>query len=769
MKKKTLGILTFNRARNYGAVLQTLALKDICEELGYEVHTVNYWKDTPETDPDPVKGFLSAPNKKRAAVKLARAVLSAAGDRRRRIAFSDFRRAYLNESDVCISGEEVAALGYDVYISGSDQIWNYRITGGRFDPVYFGNDLGSARRIVYAASAQDTPFPLDMEQAFKAMLEAADAPVSIREEKLAGYAAGLTGYRYPVVLDPTLLAGRRFLDKLPEVRTPKEPYILIYQIDANPASDVSVAALEKHFGCRAYTMTVPRLGSVHGRKGDEGPEAFLSLLKNARFLVTNSFHGVALSLLLEKDFFVYDNGGVMTRIDSLLDAVGLNDRKIKLVKDIDPDRKIAFAPVQERLAVLRKNSMEYLTNALQGTDMRVRTEEVPQFRLQPWEQRGKHDCSGCSACADVCPAAAITMAPDAEGFLYPVVDADKCIRCGKCDKVCGFVPKSQWEPGFEYPRAYGIKHKEESTRLTSRSGAAFVAFSDRILDAGGVVYGAAFQKDFSVKHIRAVTREARDLMKGAKYVQSDVSGVFTQVAEDLKAGKDVLFSGTPCQISGLLAMLQDRKVDREKLVCCDLVCHGTPSPAIWKDYVAHVEKKHGSPVKVANFRDKSFGWEAHCESFLLENGKKIAGRDYTDLFYEHIMMRPSCHNCKFANVNRVADLTLADFWGIEKNDAAFNDNKGVSLVLVSSQKGADLLEAVKENLHWFECEITNCLQPTLVKPTAVSGRRELFWEDYGQMDFAAFLKKYTTPLSPVSRAKRTVKQLLYRMGVRNHP
>ena len=310
---------------------------------------------------------------------------------------------------------------------------------------------------------------------------------------------------------------------------------------------------------------------------------------------------------------------------------------------------------------------------------------------------------------------------------------------------------------------------EEATRLTSRSGAAFIAFSDWILEAGGTVYGAAFQPDFSVKHIRATTKAERDRMKGAKYVQSDVSAVYPQAAEDLKEGKAVLFSGTPCQISGLLAMLETQKVGRENLICCDLVCHGTPSPAIWRDYVSYVEKENSSAVKIANFRDKSFGWDSHCESFVLENGKKIVSRDYTDLFYDHIMMRPSCHNCHFANVNRVADLTLADFWGIEKNDATFNDNKGVSLVLVSSQKGAALLDAVKDQLHWFACDIANCLQPTLVKPTVVSGRRDVFWADYIQMDFKSFLKKYTTPLTGVSRVKRTVKQLLYRLGVRSHP
>ena len=399
----------------------------------------------------------------------------------------------------------------------------------------------------------------------------------------------------------------------------------------------------------------------------------------------------------------------------------------------------------------------------------VRADAQTQFVLAPMANRAKRDCSGCTACADVCPVEAISMQSDEEGFLYPTINEGKCIHCGKCDKVCGFVPKRAAETGYEFSKAYGIKHKDDATRQSSRSGAAFVAFSDDILDCGGVVYGVAMQPDFSVRHIRAESKAVRNLMKGVKYVQSDTTGIYPLVLNDLRDGRTVLFSGTPCQVSGLQAMLDAQKVSRAKLICCDLVCHGTPSPAIWRDYVSFVEQKYHSPVREANFRDKCFGWDSHCESFLLENGKKIVSRDYTDMFYDHIMMRPSCHNCHFANVHRVADITLADFWGIEKNDASFNDNKGVSLVLVSSAKGAALLEKVKHQLHWFECDIKNCIQPTLVKPTTPSGRREIFWKDYSKMEFPAFLKKYTQPLTSIGRSKRIIKRVLYALGIRKHP
>ena len=190
---------------------------------------------------------------------------------------------------------------------------------------------------------------------------------------------------------------------------------------------------------------------------------------------------------------------------------------------------------------------------------------------------------------------------------------------------------------------------------------------------------------------------------------------------------------------------------------------------VWKDYLAHIEKKHGRILE-ANFRDKSFGWDSHCESFVIEGeSKKVVSRDYTDLFYDHIMFRPSCHHCQFANVHRPGDLTLADFWGIEKNDPSFDDNRGVSLVLVSSSKGMQLLEQAKNDLNWFECDVANCIQPTLVKPSAPSPRREQFWADYQDWPFEQVLKTYTRPLSRPGRMKRTVKNAMYRLGLRQHP
>ena len=362
--RKKVGIITFHEALNYGAVLQAYALKAVCEEMGCEAHIVDYNYGGIEEKVAPVAKFLAAPNKKAALPGLVRGLLGYPGDKKRERAFAAFRKNYLSESAPCGSAAEISALGYDVLIAGSDQIWNRGVTRGSYDPVFFMDFDTSARKILYGASSEDVPFSGEKEEAFRKALEGLSGTVSIREQKLVDYVESLTGKRYPLVLDPTLMGGRAVMERIPTPEPPKERYILLYQIDANPASDISVRSLEARFGCRVYTMTVPRLDNAYGRKGEAGPEEFLALLKGAEFLVTNSFHGIALSILFEKNFYVYENGGVMSRIDGLLDQVGLLDRKVKMVADIDLEKPVDHSAVSLALDQVRPDARAFLENAL---------------------------------------------------------------------------------------------------------------------------------------------------------------------------------------------------------------------------------------------------------------------------------------------------------------------------------------------------------------------------------------------------------------------
>lgn len=304
--------------------------------------------------------------------------------------------------------------------------------------------------------------------------------------------------------------------------------------------------------------------------------------------------------------------------------------------------------------------------------------------------KDKSDCCGCTACASICPKDAMTMEPDTLGFKYPKVDLSKCIDCGLCEKVCAFNDSYDKSLNLKEPEIYAVRHKDMHEIETSRSGAAFIAISDFVLENGGIVYGVGYKEHFKVTHKRATTKWERNEFKGSKYVQSDLDGIFRQVKEDLKQGNTVLFSGTPCQTAGLNSYIGKKL--RENLVLVDIVCHGVPSPYIWRDYLAYVENKYKSKVVKVDFRDKSrIGWSGHIESFVFDNGNKIESKIYTDLFYQHIMLRPSCGYCHYTNFNRPSDFTIADYWGWERINPNFNkDDKGVSLVLINTRKGVSV-------------------------------------------------------------------------------
>ena len=356
------------------------------------------------------------------------------------------------------------------------------------------------------------------------------------------------------------------------------------------------------------------------------------------------------------------------------------------------------------------------------------------------EKKDKADCCGCTACASICAHDAITMQPDAMGFLYPVVDTDKCVDCGLCEKVCAFNDHYDTSLNLPQPDAYAARHKDMEEVETSRSGAAFIAISDYVLENGGVVYGAGYTDHFRVVHKRAITKEERDEFKGSKYVQSDMNTVFRQVRKDLKDGLTVLFSGTPCQTAGLNSYIGKKL--RERLILVDIVCHGVPGPYLWRDYIAYLEKKQGDKICWVNFRDKQkFGWTAHKETFkFVKGGGKMS---FTYLFYQHIMFRPSCGKCHYTNTKRPSDITIADFWGWEKTDPNINaDDKGVSLILVNTEKGREILDAIKDSMTVIPAKLEDCLQPNLQHPSVFSKEWRNFERDYERKGFEYVMKKY---------------------------
>jgi len=353
------------------------------------------------------------------------------------------------------------------------------------------------------------------------------------------------------------------------------------------------------------------------------------------------------------------------------------------------------------------------------------------------------DCCGCTACESICARYAINMVPDSLGFKYPKIDPEKCVECGLCEKVCQFNSNYQTPNNFDSPIPYGVRLKDINEVMKSRSGGAFVAFSDWVLEQGGVIYGVGYKDHFVVSHKRATTPEERDEFRGSKYVQSDLEGIFPMVKHDLKADKWVMFSGTGCQVQGLKAYIP--KHLQEKLVTVDIVCHGVPGPKIWQDYIKHIENKEKKVVIDVDFRNKKdFGWKDHRETFtLIDPITTTTTTTYTYIFYNHIALRPSCGNCHFCNLKRPGDLTLADFWGWEKTGSNINeDNKGLSLVLVNTAKGEKIFSTISNKCIVFKTDLIQCIQPNLKNPTPLHINSDYFQQDYERRGFEYILRKY---------------------------
>ena len=378
--------------------------------------------------------------------------------------------------------------------------------------------------------------------------------------------------------------------------------------------------------------------------------------------------------------------------------------------------------------------------------------------------KDKSQCCGCSACASICNKNAITMKPDILGFLYPVVDIDKCVNCGLCEKVCAFNNKYDISLNLPKPVAYGVRHKDIDEVMRSRSGAVFVALSDKILEQGGVVYGAGYTDHFRVVHKRAVTKNMRDEFRGSKYVQSDMNTVFLQVKKDLSEGLVVLFSGTPCQTAGLSSFIGKRL--RKNLFLVDILCHGVPSPFLWKDFLNHIEKINKSTITEVNFRNKKiFGWKAHRETFCLKNGSKDIVCDYR--FYQNTPYRKSCNICPYTNTTRPSDITLADFWGWEKNVPNMNkDNKGLSLIICNTDKGLKLFENIQRMVLTKQVVLDNCLQPQLQEPSKQMVFRDRFERDYENKGFEYVMKLYSCS-NIVYRIESFVFRILRKLNIYN--
>ena len=368
----------------------------------------------------------------------------------------------------------------------------------------------------------------------------------------------------------------------------------------------------------------------------------------------------------------------------------------------------------------------------------------------------REDCSGCCACAAVCPHDAIRMEADAMGFRYPVVDASLCVECGLCEHVCAFrkVP----EQGGEV-EAEAIRFPEFLDG--SQSGGLSFALMRKAVQEGYAVYGAALDRDLAVRHRRVEKPEELEPLRLSKYVQSDMEGIPAAVLQDLKAGRKVLFTGTPCQCAGVGSLCA---AFRDRLLLADIVCHGVPAPAVWKAYLKEEAAGQGQAVAGALFRDPSLGWHEHKERLNFSDGSSKVQDHYTFLFYRHLMLRPSCTACPFASLQRPSDITMADCWGVEKALPGFaDDNRGCSLLLAVTPRGKAFTESFQDSCERRPVELSRVLQRNMIRPTRASRYAKSFENAYLRKGFGHVYRHYG-PASLNYRLDQWVWSLKKRFG-----
>lgn len=375
----------------------------------------------------------------------------------------------------------------------------------------------------------------------------------------------------------------------------------------------------------------------------------------------------------------------------------------------------------------------------------------------------KEKCCGCAACMHICPVGAISWTQNKEGFGEPQIDNKKCIDCGLCRKVC---PYEQSTVGKDAnPQIYAAVHKNQKIVKKSSSGGVFTALSDWILSQNGVIYGVTYRPDYEIAYCRCEDKQHRDQMRGSKYVQCSAESVYPQIEEDLKNGRYVMFTGTPCQNYGLRRCMEAKRVNLDRLYTCENICHGGSSPLVWKMYLKYIREKVLKGKKIISFsmRSKKTAWQKQfldCSTDCGDESKVLnSTASWNKLYLTTYPTRQSCFQCPFTSYLRLSDITTADYWNIENAKVDIDYSQGVSLVLINTEKGQKWFEQCRKDLVVQPSTKKACWQIHLEKPAVYTAKRKQFWEEFAQnpeltvQKYAkgSLFNKLTRIISPVLR------------------
>lgn len=712
--KGKVGIMTFHWAANYGAVLQAWALQEYLCCIGYDAEIIDYV---------PSNHAISFHRCFR--TKHIQTVKNRYKEYKKEKMIKDFRAQYMNLSALKYSSKndlKKAPPIYDIYISGSDQIWNPSFTMNGQNGVtlcyYLDFAPDGKKRIAFSSSFGCKSITEGVQKVIKPELEKYKA---IGTRELEGVeilkSIGIEAYN---TADPTILLEASNYEKLLKNGNGPKNGIYVYMLHGQKAlaNDViNHVQIEKQLPVYSDDeLTV---------------ESWLTYIHDARFVITNSFHCVVFCLQFHIPFLAIDVSGMdmSSRITTLLGNVGLEDRFIRLPVSAESLKMSRLSDIQWddvdiKLEALRKNARGFLNRALES---RSRVDDIPDSI-----------CTACGLCSVVCPVACISMEEDQSGFIHPVIDNNRCTHCSACAKKCiALVGKKS----SAYPvKSYSCWNVDEAVRGQSSSGGIFTAIAETAIEKGGVVFGAEYTAPLTVEHCSADSVDALDGFRGSKYQPSHAWKAYVEVKTLLKKGKHVLFSGTPCQI----AAIQNLTGNPDNLVCIDIACHGVPSLKILREKCASL----GGDVAWIDFRNKRTGWKDYTCVFHANNGQEIAHEiasesDFMRGYIANYYIRESCENCTFATMPRSGDISLADCW-IKVHDGTDKEDKGITAVLINSEKGEKLFNSARQKMTLEAISLHHLLKgtPTLTHGSTPSDRRSLFWHDYMQYGYEKTMKKY---------------------------
>lgn len=359
-------------------------------------------------------------------------------------------------------------------------------------------------------------------------------------------------------------------------------------------------------------------------------------------------------------------------------------------------------------------------------------------------------CTGCMACYNICPFDSIKMITNDEGFLYPQIDQKKCTNCQLCKKVCpSKLKKFGINDKMQKPEIYAAWSLNSEIRIKSSSGGVFFHLAEVILSQNGVVFGAGYDDSFHVIHKYINTIESYSSLQGSKYVQSFIGNTYQETLKYLQDGRDVLFSGTPCQIAGLKNFLLGKDVTH--LYTVDLLCHGVPSPMVFDDFKRYLENKYNSSISNIIFKDKKTGWKEYSLYINFSDGsydsKLIKESPFLNFFLSNLILRECCYQCQYACMQRQGDISLCDFWGYRPHSIdEYDDDRGISGIIVNSAKGKYMLQAIKKYIYFSSRSINELLvgQTVLSSPSPRPKNKDIFWKEYKEYGFSYVIEKYNT-------------------------